>query len=272
MKKKITRIYSENSTFQIINSLKTNRKKRNKLGLFFVEGVRNINNIVKYGWEFDSLIFSPDQPLSNWAVKIIEESQSINHYHVSKKIMNKISSKTKPSELMALIKIEENNFGSIPIDDTPLVVVSDRPQSPGNLGSLIRSCDALGVNGLIVTGHAVDLYDPQVISASTGSFFAIPIVRKESHNQLVPWITALKKRLGAIQIIGTDESAKYKINDFDFRKPTILLAGNEKWGLSDSYKKLSDNMVKIPMQGSASSLNVTVATSIILYEINKQRG
>lgn len=271
MKKEITRIYSENSTFQIINSLKTNRKKRNRLGLFFVEGVRNINNIVKYGWEIDSLIFSPDQPLSNWAVDIIEESQSVNHYHVSKKIRNKISSKTRPSELMALIKIQKNDFKSIPIDNNPLIVVSDRPQSPGNLGSLIRSCDALSVDGLIVTGHAVDLYDPQVISASTGSFFAIPIVRKESHNQLVPWIATLKKKLGSLQVIGTDERAKYKIDDFDFRKPTILLAGNEKWGLSDFYKTSSDDMVKIPMQGSASSLNVTVATSIILYEINRQR-
>lgn len=267
----VIKIFSENAQFQIFDALKRNREKRNKLQSFIVEGVRNINNAIKYGWNIQSFIYSSERGLSKWAATVLRDSQAQTHYDMPMKLLAKLSSKEEPSELLAVVEIPKDDIHTIPLTSGLLTVVFDRPASPGNLGTLIRACDAMGAQGLIITGHAVDLYSPETVSAATGSLFALPIVRLASHEHLVPWIEEIKKRFSDVQIVGTDERGKNSIESHDFTKPTILLVGNETWGLSAAYKALSDTMVKIPMQGSASSLNVSCAASIVLYEINRQR-
>src|SRR5262249_6509534 len=137
-----------------------------------------------------------------------------------------------------------------------LVVVFDRPAGPGNLGTLIRSCDALNADGLVITGHAADLYDPETISATTGSLFAVPVVRLPSHRELLPWFESIEQAIGPFQVVGSSAKAEKDIVTHDFTGPTILVIGNETWGLSASYKELCDSIVKIPIYGSATSLNV----------------
>lgn len=268
----VIKIFSENAQFQIFDALKRNREKRSKLQCFIVEGVRSINNAVKYGWTIQSFIYSSERGLSKWATTVLQVSQEQTHYDVPQKLLEKLSSKEETSELLAVVEIRKDDIHSIPLNGSPLVVVFDRPASPGNLGTLIRSCDAMGVHGLIITGHTVDLYSPETINAATGSFFALPIVRLASHDNLVPWIEEIQKHFSDLQIVGTDEKGKSSIDSHDFTKPTILLVGNETWGLSAAYSALSDTVVRIPIQGSASSLNVACATSVVLYEINRQRN
>lgn len=269
---KLIKIYSENDIFQNIEKLRRSRDKRNKLGEFFFEGVRNINNAVKYGWKINHFIYSTEKDLSGWATDILKNSKAEIHYELPIALMKKLSTKEETSELLAVAEIPKDDLNKIKVDGKFLCVIFDRPASPGNLGTLIRSCDAFGVNGLIITGHAVDVYDRETISASTGSFFFLPIVRLPSHKELLSWIEEMRKQFSDLQIIGTDEKGSVDINNHDFIKPTILLVGNETLGLSVAYKELCDAMVKIPMQGSASSLNVSSATSIVLYEVNRQRG
>ncbi len=270
MKKRILRITKENADFQILNALKTNREKRNKEGFLF-EGVRNINNAIQYGWTIKSFLYSSEKGLSGWARGILERSTADTHYDLSLVLLGRLSNKKETSELLAVAEMKRDDLKRIDVEDKLLVVVFDRPSSPGNLGTIIRSCDALGVHGLVITGHAVDLYDPETISATTGSLFSLPIVRVPSQKELMPWIEEIKKRYPDTEIIGTDEKGSKTIYEHDFNKPTVLLAGNEKVGLSDGYKQVADVMVKIPMEGSASSLNVAVATSIIIAEICRQR-
>ena len=150
-------------------------------------------------------------------------------------------------------------------------MVFDRPASPGNLGTIIRSCDALHVDGLVITGHAADLYDPETISATTGSFFALPVVRLPSRKELMPWFATIEQTIGSFQIVGSSAKAEEEITTHDFTKPTILVIGNETWGLSAGYKELCDSIVRIPIYGSATSLNVACAASVMLYEIDRQR-
>ncbi len=265
------KITTENATFQVIESLKRNREKRSKQKQFLVEGVRSINNAVEYGWSIEALIFPEHRKLSGWAMEKIDTSKAEVHYSVSEDILQKLSDKDESSELLALVNMREDDLSQIPVKRDLLVVVFDRPTSPGNLGSIIRSCDALSVDGLLITGHAADVYDPETVRASTGSLFSLPVIRKSSHQDLVPWIQEMKGQLPDLQIIGTDEDGSIDIFDADFQKPTILLAGNETSGLSAAYKELADTLVKIPMSGSASSLNVASATSIALYEVARQR-
>lgn len=267
----VIKISKANAQFQIFNALKTNREKRNKEGFIF-EGVRNINNALKYSWKIKAFFYSSEKGLSGWAKDILKDSQAETNYDLSVELLKELSDKEETSELLALAEIPEDNLDKIKTTNSLLVVVFDRPASPGNLGTIIRSCDSFGVDGLIITGHATDVYDPETISATTGSLFSLPIVRLDSQKELEPWINKLRRKYPNLHVVGTDEAGAQTIYEHNFNEPTILLVGNEKWGLSAGYKGLADTMVKIPMTGSASSLNVAVATSIIISEIKRQRN
>jgi tRNA G18 (ribose-2'-O)-methylase SpoU len=272
MKATVARIYSENADFQHIETLRRNRTKRNKSGEFFVEGVRAINQAMRNKWIINTLVYSRDQRLSDWAEGVIAHAGAKTLYELPSSLMEKLSQKEEASELLAIVAMPPDDLTRIPVRDDLLVVVFDRPASPGNLGTVIRSCDALRVDGMIITGHAVDLYDPETIRATAGSFFIVPTVRLPSQNELVPWLNELRRRIPGLQVIGTSAKAQIRVRDHDFTLPTVLLIGNENHGLSENYKALCDAMVTIPMYGSTTSLNVACATSILLYEIARQRG
>jgi tRNA G18 (ribose-2'-O)-methylase SpoU len=271
MKPVVLKISKENAYFQHVESLRRKREKRQKHGEFFVEGVRPINLALKYNWPIKAFLYAPEDRLSDWARAILKHSPAKTHVELTPALLAKLSSKTEPSELLAIVAMPADDLARIPVKERMLVAVFDRPASPGNLGTLIRSCDALQVDGLILSGHGVDLYDPETISASTGSFFALSVVRLPSHKELQPWLAAIKLRVGEVQVIGSDEKGCMALDMCDFSRPTLLVIGNETWGMSAAYRALCDTIVKIPIYGSASSLNVACATSIILYEIDRQR-
>ena len=271
-KPKLIKIYSENNHFQYIETLRRKREKRLQNNEFFIEGVRPINQALAYHRTLNAFVYTREKPLSDWAEGILAHSHAEVHFEVPLPLLEKLSNKSTSSELLALVAMPENDPSRIPLVSDLLVVVFDRPASPGNLGTIIRSCDALQAHGLILTGHAVDLFDPETISASTGSFFALPTLRLPSQKELLPWLASARATLGSLQIVGTDERAEQEISQHDFTSPTVLIVGNETWGMSAAYQELCDVMVKIPLAGSASSLNVACATSIFLYEVQRQRS
>ena len=142
----------------------------------------------------------------------------------------------------------------------------DRPTSPGNLGTAIRSCDAFAVDGVVITGHAVDLYDPKVVRATVGSFFAVPVVRLPSQHELLPWLDRLRQKAPDLRIVGTSSSAETSVRDYACEGSRLFVFGNETLGLSAAYRELCDDVVRIPMAGTATSLNVSSALSIVLYQ------
>jgi len=267
----IVRIYSENALFQYIDTLRRRREKRHKHREFFVEGVRPINQALAHNWTITAFIYARDQLLSDWAQGILADSSASRHIEVPLPFLHKLSNKDEPSELLALVAMPDDHLSRIPITRDLRVVVFDRPASPGNLGTIIRSCDALSAQGVVIVGHAVDLYDPETISATTGSFFSLPVVRVPGPRDLLPWLEAIRRAIGPVQVVGTSEKATTNIFAHDFTHPTILVVGNETWGLSAGFQALCDTVVTIPMYGSATSLNVACATSILLYEIDRQR-
>jgi len=265
------RMTSENHMFQYVETLQRKREKRQKHREFVVEGVRPINQALLHGWRITALLYTRERRLSDWAEGVLAQAQDARQYELPFHLLAKLSRKTETSELIAVVAMPADTFERIPIKNPLLVVVCDRPANPGNLGSIIRSCDALGAHGVIITGHAVDLYDPETISATTGSLFALPVVRMPSHQDVLPWLDQVRAAVGQAQVVGTSEEAKSEVATHDFRASTILVVGNETWGMSAGYTALCDALVSIPMSGSASSLNVACATSIALYEIARQR-
>lgn len=267
-------IHSENSDFQFIETLRRNRSKRQKNRAFFVEGVRQINLLVEHGWNIEGLYYADDEKLSSWAQGIISNAPEATLYELPSGLLAKLSQKNEASELLAVVKMPEDDLARIPLRDDLLIILIDRSANPGNLGTIVRSCDALGAHAVIVTGHSVDLYDPAVIAASAGSLFALPTVRLPSHNELMPWLKTAKSSLSNLQIVGSSAQGTKPLQKQDFTKPTLLLVGNETRGLSRAYKDICDTLVTIPMAeaSAASSLNVACATTVMLYEVGRQRA
>jgi 23S rRNA (uridine2479-2'-O)-methyltransferase len=271
MKPSVQKIHTSNSDFQFLETLRRNRVKRNKSRLFFVEGVRSIELALRFQWEINAFVYTREKRLSNWAENILANSPARTHYELPTHLLMELSQKEEPSELIAIVAMPADDLERIPERDPSLVLVLDRPILPGNIGTVIRSCDALRVDGLIITGHSADLYEPETIRAATGSFFAVPSMRLASQHELLPWIKRLKLRPPGLQVVGTSAKGNIALDQFDFTVPILLVAGNETHGLSEAYRAMCDVMVTIPMHGSASSLNLASAVSILLYEIDRQR-
>lgn len=264
-------IHVKNNDFQHIEVLKQNRYKRHRYGKFFVEGVRNINAALSCGWSIDAWIYSEHKPLSDWAKDVLKRGKAALHYKMALPLMEALSDKEETSELLAVVKMKEQSLEKIPLKSDLLVAIFDRPSSPGNLGTVIRSCDALKVDALLVTGHAADLYDPATIKASVGAMFSLPVVLLESSEKVKPLLERLEGGAIPYQIVGTSAKADGWVDDHDFRKATLVVIGNETSGMSAAYKDLCHRTVSIPISGTATSLNVGCAASIVLYEIDRQR-
>ena len=272
------RIYTRNAAWQKLEVLKTNRQKRYRYQQFFVEGVRNLNEAVNHGWQIDSLIYSLEAELSDWAKNMIRTVRTEENIGVTAELMAELSGKTDTSELCAIVHMRDDAAAAANLPtrrrDCPLAVIFDRPSNKGNLGTLIRSCDALGVDALALTGHAVDPYDPETLAASMGSFFMVPFVRLADNGSIDQWIELWRQAAGSIQVIGTTAHQARPLYEMDLQQPTILIIGNETEGMSRWFQERCDHLATIPMaaDSSASSLNVACAATVLLYEVNRQRS
>ena len=250
--------------------LTRNRTKRHRYGEFLVEGVRALNAAVQSGWEIRSFAYARDRTLSRWAQAMLDESSAESHFEMTPDLFDSLSDKEEPSELLAVVGMKPDDASRITTRPGLTVVVIDRPSSPGNLGTIIRSCDAFGVDGVIITGHGVDLYDPATIRASVGTFFTMPSVALASHDDLAAWISDVRQSYPALSIVGTSARATTPLRDHKWSGEVVLLIGNETHGLSHAYREMCDATLSIPMRGRASSLNAAIATSIVLYEMTNR--
>ncbi|AGL15224.1 TrmH family RNA methyltransferase [Actinoplanes sp. N902-109] len=262
------RISTRNASFQQWQALLGNRTKRQQRGEFLVQGVRPISLAVQHGWEIRTLLIADTHGMSRWARELTQSSDAPRAL-VAAELMAELGGKDEETpELLAVVGLPADDLTRIPVRPEQLVVVFDRPATPGNVGTLIRSADAFGAAAVIVTGHAADPYDPRAVRASTGSLFAVPVVRAPSHREVLEWVGALPVRM---QLLGTDERGPADIADHDLTGPTLLAIGNETHGLSAAWREACDEMVRIPIVGAASSLNAAAAGTVALYEAARQR-
>jgi tRNA G18 (ribose-2'-O)-methylase SpoU len=260
----VVELANENDRFQHVETLKRNRHKRHAHRELFVEGVRNLDQAVARGWPFRALFYAASTPLSAWARALRTRAGAAIEYACAPPLMAKLSDKTDPSELCAIVGMPDDGFGRIPDRPQLKLVVLDRPQNPGNLGTILRTCDAFGVHGVIITGHAVDLYDPAVIRASMGSLFAVPAVRVPSHEEVLSWLES--RRASGLRLVGTSARGDRPLSGETLAAPIALVFGNESAGLSRAWREACDSLARIPISGTASSLNITSAVAIVLYQ------
>jgi tRNA G18 (ribose-2'-O)-methylase SpoU len=264
-------VLSRGARFQEWTALLGNRAKRQRRGEFIVQGVRPITLAVQHGWPVRELLYNADVELSRWARQTVQAAGA-DSVAVSAELMGELGGKDDSApELLAVVALPGDELSRIPAGPELLAVVFDRPASPGNIGTLIRSADAFGASGVIVTGHAADVYDPRSVRASTGSLFARPVVRVASHRPVLDWVAALRGRGIAALVVGADENGARDVAEVDLTGPVVLLIGNETTGLTAGWREASDELARIPMLGAASSLNAATAASVLLYESARQR-
>ncbi len=265
------RITRANGRFQQWQALLGNRAKRQRAKEFLIQGVRPISLAIEHGWPVHALIYDAERSLSNWAKQMLEAAGG-ERVAMAADLLRELGGKDEDvPELVAVVRLPDDELSRIQVGPSFLGMVFDRPNNPGNIGTMARSLDAFGGEGLIVTGHAADPYDPRAVRASTGSLLALPVVRAPSHREVLAWVAELRARGLPLTVVGTDENGSHHVAELDLIGPTLLVIGNETSGLSAGWRQACDTMARIPMAGSASSLNAASAATVTLYEAARQR-
>jgi TrmH family RNA methyltransferase len=271
-------VTTRNAQFQTWQALLTNRQKRQRLGRFLIQGVRPITVAADQGWPLDQLLHPAGRRLSAWARELLDRRPGgAEPIAVAPELLAELGERDSESasapELIAVGAVPPDDLGRIPADRPDFLgVVFDRPTQPGNIGTLIRSADALGAHGLVVTGHSADVYDPKSVRASTGSLLRLPAVRTGAPAEVGDWVRARRAAGVPLRIVGTDEDGDTRIDRCDLTGPVLLVVGNETAGMSRAWRELCDETVSIPIGGAASSLNAANAATLALYEAARQRG
>jgi TrmH family RNA methyltransferase len=258
---------SKNAEYQIIQSLKQNRAKRNKYHEVFVEGIECIKQALNSHQEITRIIIKDINSLSNWGKNVIKQYKDAKVIEMSDKLYNELTDKTNPSEMLITAKVKPNTFDDVHTEN-PFIIAFDRPSDYGNLGSIIRSANAFNADGIFIMGHGVDVYEPKVIRASLGSVFFTKVVTVESMETFEDYIKNQKKK-NNMEIVGTDSLGTVSIKDCKLKRPIMIIIGNEAKGMSVKLKEVCDKIIKIPMEGNVNSLNVSCAASIIMWEVYK---
>lgn len=247
-----------------------NRRTRDKQQLMIVEGYRSLSRAMNNDIEAAELYYCREFFMGENEDELIQKyaDSGCGVYEVSKIVFEKISYRDRPEGLLALAKYQQKNFSDIPLSENPFLVVAQSIEKPGNLGTIIRSTDGTGADGLIICDRCTDLYNPNVITASTGMLFALPILETDSES------CREYLRENNIKIVSATPHAEKNYTDVDLTGPIAIIVGTEQYGLTDDWMQEDENCinVRIPMQGQADSLNVATATTLLLYEALRQRS
>ncbi|WP_040797288.1 TrmH family RNA methyltransferase [Nocardia higoensis] len=270
------RVSTRNASMQVWQAYLHNRTKRNRDRRFLVQGVRPITQALAAGWPLETMLYRlGGAELSAWAREALDAAGAPAVGLVPELIAELGEKADAAPELIAVAISRQLDFAEYepgePGESAPVVVVFDRPNSPGNLGTLIRSADSFGADAVVVAGHGADQYDPQAVRASTGSLFAVPVFRVAGPAEVLEFRDRQIARGIPTRIVGTDERGTSAVFDHDFREATVLVVGNETSGMSAAWQDVCDDLVSIPMGGTASSLGAPSAGAVALYEISRQR-
>jgi tRNA G18 (ribose-2'-O)-methylase SpoU len=261
------RVTTRNARFQQWRALLDNRAKRTRTGQFLIHGVRPITLAHEHDWPILALLCPAGRQLSRWARQLLAESRA-ERVEMAPELLGELAERPEePPELVAVAAQPPDELDRIPTGPRFLGVLFDRPTQPGNIGTVVRSADAFGAAGVIVSGHAADPYDPRAVRASTGSLFAVPVMRAAGPEPVLEWV-----RRAGIRLVGADEHGARLVSESDLTGPTLLVLGNETTGMSAAWRSACDEVVRIPIGGAASSLNAATAATVVLYEASRQRG
>lgn len=250
----------QNPRIKSILRLKTNPRHRRATGLFLVEGMYEIGLALAAGQVPDTLISAPD--LASGALASTEGDRLT----VSSAIFAKLSFRENPDGWLAVFRRPASDPRTLSLSASPLLVVAEAVEKPGNLGAILRTADAAHADGVIVCDERADIYSPNVVRASRGALLAVPVIELSSADALA------YLRAHAVKVVAANPNAGTDLGQADLRGPVAIAVGTEDAGLSEVWLRNAQVQVRIPMRGKVNSLNVSVAAALLIYEALRQRG
>ena len=244
------------------------RRTREKEQVTLLEGYRELTRAGEYGMEVLECYFSPEHFLGSNEFPLLESiaAKGVKVTRLAPYLLEKITYRERPEGLLAVARMRDHSLEKLPEFDKPLYLVAETIEKPGNLGSMLRSADASGTDALIVCERMTDLYNPNVIRASTGAIFSVPTAVCDNQSAL----DYLRAR--GVKILAATPHTDFKYTDVDLTQPVAVVVGAEQTGLTDFWMEQADLKVNIPMLGQIDSLNVASAATILLYEAARQRN
>lgn len=244
--------------------LQQKSSERRKTGLFVVEGLRELGHCIGSGYEVDSIFYCPEI-LGENGMRELDAMAGGTLIEVNDKVYDKLAYRGGTEGVVGVLRQRKLTLGDLKKKPKPLYVVLESVEKPGNLGAILRSADAAGVDAVIVCDPLTDIYNPNLIRSSIGGVFSVPCVACSSSE----CITYLKDN--GIKILTAQLQDSHLYYDTDMTCGTAIVMGTEATGLTDVWRKAADAHIRIPMLGRLDSLNVSVSAAILMYEAVRQR-
>lgn len=247
-----------------IITLSEKSRERKKKGTFIIEGLREITLALQSKYMIDTVIYC-STILKSGITSIIDNTK--NTIEVTQEVYEKIAYRGSTEGIMAKVIAKDTSLNNITFTTkTPLILVAEAPEKPGNIGALLRTADAANVDAVFIANPKTDIYNPNIIRSSVGCVFTNQIATGSTDEI----ITFLKEQNCTIYSAILQASQPYHLQDFTV--PTAIVVGTEATGLSQAWRNHSTANIHIPMQGAIDSMNVSVAAAILIYEAKRQRG
>ncbi|MCF7561417.1 RNA methyltransferase [Sabulilitoribacter multivorans] len=256
---------TQNAYIKQLVQLKDKSRERKKSGLFLIEGEREISLALKGGYELETVLFNPDIISEEKINQLINDN--IQVIETSADVYQKLAYRSTTEGIIAVAKSKNHNLHALQFKtETPLVLVAEAPEKPGNIGAILRTADAANVDAVIIANPKTDLYNPNIIRSSVGCVFTNQIA-VGSTSEIISFLNSKH-----INIYCAALQASVAYHTQDFTNPTAIVVGTEATGLSNEWLENSSQNIIIPMQGKIDSMNVSVAAGILIFEAKRQRN
>lgn len=253
-----------NSRIAVVLELKEKSRTRHTQGLIVVEGLREITMALSSGYVLDTLFTY--EALGGFERFKALHGLPKHFYAVSADVFAKMAYRENSDGLIAIISLPDFKLKNIRLSENPFVIILESVEKPGNLGAILRTADAAGVDAVVICDPLTDLYNPNVIRSSIGCIFTQQVVACSSQEAL-QWL-----RANSVMVFAAELQAAQWYHEINFTRPSAIVMGTEAAGLSDFWLQQADAHIKIPMRGKIDSLNVSVSAAVLTFEAMRQRG
>ena len=265
MFKQITSIH--NSYIKKLFLLREKSRERKRTGEFLIEGNREISLAIKGNYEIQQILFN-SKIISIEVIEKLINTSNTELIEITSEVYQKLTYRSTTEGIIAVAKTKELSLKSIEFKTTtPLILVAEAPEKPGNIGALLRTADAANVDAVIIANPKTDLYNPNIIRSSVGCIFTNQIAIGTT-SEIIDFLN--KNKINSYCAALKDDAENY--NQQDFEKATAIVVGTEATGLSNEWLENSTKNIIIPMQGEIDSMNVSVAAGILIFEAKRQRN
>ena len=257
---------AQNPFIKSLVLLQEKAKARKQSGQFLIEGIREIELAIKGNYQLETLLFVPEFMGETQVRKLMGKNSSSDLIEISKEVYQKIAYRDTTEGIIAVAKTKSHSLTELQLPENPLLLIMESIEKPGNIGAMLRTCDAAKVDAVLIADAKTDLYNPNMVRSSVGCLFTNQIAVGTT-DEIIQF---LHKNNINFYSATLQNSTSYHTQDFT--KPTALVVGTEATGLSKAWREKATQNIIIPMQGEIDSMNVSVAAAIMIFEAKRQRG